>query len=72
LLSTKQQSSLRALKLAIRFKDKNVVRLGGLIYVATITLEDEEPGNHTLATPRTMRRWVLPGCEAMRVGSSRS
>jgi hypothetical protein len=39
----------------ISLKDKNVVRLKGLICVATITLDDKEPGNHTLATPRTMR-----------------
>ena len=36
-------------------RNKNVVRLESLICVATITLDDKEPGNHTLATPSTMR-----------------
>jgi hypothetical protein len=53
LLSTERLTP-RALVLFISFKDKNVVRLRGLNCVATITLDDKEPGNHTLATPRTM------------------
>jgi len=33
----------------------NAVLLRGLICIATITLDNGEPGNHTLATPRTMK-----------------
>jgi len=35
--------------------NKNAVLTRGLICLAIITLDDKEPGNHTLATPRTMR-----------------
>jgi hypothetical protein len=51
-------SSLRPLvasTLATYFKDKNAVRLSALKCVANITLDDREPGNHTLVSPRTMR-----------------
>jgi hypothetical protein len=36
-------------------RDKNIVRLNGLICVAPITLDDKETGNHTLVATRMMR-----------------
>jgi hypothetical protein len=50
-----EHGTLRAFELSFSFKDKNAVRLRGPIYVAIITLDDKEPGIHTLTTPRTMR-----------------